>query len=342
MMNASQEKQTLTKDDRKAWLLVFIKGMMMGAVELVPGVSAGTLALITGVLPRLLVALKSVNLNAIRLLKNDGLAACWQYIDGTFLAVLALGLVSGVALLIQVITFALSAFPIFIWSFFFGLILASAFWIATQIANWKRVDVFIIFGIGAGFAYYITVASPLYIQLTPVNTFFAGMLAICAMILPGLSGSFILLLIGLYAPIIQALKALNLEVIGAFMAGASIGILAFSHVLSYLFNRFPAQVYALLTGIMLGSLNSIWPWQEVTKYHVNRHGDQVPMLTNSISPQHFELINNVSAEIFGAIICALLGFVSIFLLSRLEGLLSVELQTPEPAKKSEQTSGEDD
>jgi putative membrane protein len=337
-MKSSQEKLQVNEESRKAWFLIFIKGMMMGAVELIPGVSAGTLALITGVLPRLLAALKNINLKAIITLKNEGFSPCWKYIDGNFLLVLALGLVSGVALLIQAVTFALSFYPIFIWSFFFGLILASAFWLALQIAEWKRLDVIVLFVVGVGFAYYITVASPLYFPLTSSNIFFAGMFAICAMLLPGLSGSFMLMLLGMYAPILQALKALNFEVIGAFMAGAIIGILAFSHVLSFMFKRFPAQVYALLTGIMLGSLNKIWPWKEVTEYRINSHGEQVPMLTQSISPQQFEQLNNIAAQIPSAIICALLGIVAIYLLSHLEGLLSVDLQT----EKNELTQGEED
>lgn len=308
---------------QKAWLLVFVKGMLMGAVELIPGVSAGTLALLTGILPRLLSALKNINFTALKMLRSDGIKSFWAYIDGNFLVVLALGLVSGFALLIQAVSFALTEYPIFIWSFFFGLILASSFWLAFQIRNWKHIDVLSLFFIGVAFAYYITVASPVSISLTSFNVFFAGMFAICAMLLPGLSGSFMLMLFGMYAPILHALKVLNFEIIAAFMAGASIGILGFSHILSFLFKRFPAQIYALLTGIMLGSLNRIWPWKEVLEFRINSHGEPVPMLTQSISPAYYQTLSGENPFILYALLCALLGVAAILLFSRLEGLMSV-------------------
>lgn len=324
-----------TAASKKEWLLIYVKGMLMGAVELIPGVSAGTLALITGILPRLLNALRNINLTAFKLLRSDGVKSVWTYIDGNFLLVLALGLVSGFALLIQAVSFALAHYPIFIWSFFFGLILASSFWLALQIKNWQRIDVLSLFLVGLAFAYYITVASPIFISLSTVNVFFAGMFAICAMLLPGLSGSFMLMLFGLYAPILQALKDFNVEVIAAFMAGASIGILGFSHVLSFLFKRFPAQIYALLTGIMLGSLNRIWPWQEVLEFRVNSHGEPVPMLTQSIMPAYYQTMTGENPLVMYALLCALLGMVTIFLFSRLEGLMSVssELNLPTEEKK---------
>jgi len=317
----------------KDWALVFIKGMFMGAVELIPGVSAGTLALITGILTRLLDALKQINLTALRKLHKDGFKSAWEYIDGNFLLVLALGLISGFALLIQAVAFALDHYPIFIWSFFFGLILSSSVWLAFQIGHWKRIDVVFMFFLGVSFAYYITVASPIYITLNPINVFFAGMFAICAMLLPGLSGSFMLMLFGMYAPILQALKTLNFEVISSFMLGASIGILGFSHILSFLFHRYPAQIYALLTGIMLGSLNRIWPWKEVLQYRTNSHGEQVPMLTQSISPSYYENITGNDAFLFYAVTCALLGMLAIFLLSRLEGLMSISPELKSGSEK---------
>lgn len=318
-----EEKETVEQFKQESWWLIFIKGMFMGAVEIMPGVSAGTLALITGILPRLLSALKNINLTAIQKLKGKGFASAWSYIDGNFLLILTMGLVSGFALLVQAVSFALANYPIYIWSFFFGLIFASSIWLAFQIKQWKRVDVMIMFLSGIVFAYYITVASTFQLSLNPFTVFITGMIIICAMILPGLSGSFILVLVGMYVPILNALKSLNFEVIGAFMGGALIGILGFAHVLSFLFKHFPTQIYALLTGLILGSLNVTWPWKEVIQYRTNSHGDQESMLTQSISPKQFEILNNADPQILGALMCALLGVVLVFLLSRLEGLMSV-------------------
>jgi len=314
------EKKSIKKNE---WILIYVKGIAMGAVELIPGVSAGTLAFITGILPRLLNALKNFNLTAFKKLHREGIKATWVYIDGNFLVVLFLGLVSGFALLIQAITFALAEYPIFIWSFFCGLIFGSSIWLARQIGQWKRFDVIAMFLLGTSFAYYITVASPTYISLTPVNVFLGGMFAICAMILPGLSGSFMLMLFGMYTPILDAVKAFNFEVIATFMAGASIGILGFSHILSYLFKRFPIQLYALLTGIMLGSLNRIWPWSQVLEFGINSHGEPVPILLQSISPSHYQALTGNDPYVAYAILCAAIGLLSVLLLSRLEGLMSV-------------------
>lgn len=318
----SQDEAVKTAQHDEPWWLIVIKGIFMGAVELVPGVSAGTLALITGILPRLLAALRNINITALNLLWKKEVKAAWLHIDGNFLLLLALGIFSGFALLIQGISYALANHPVLIWSFFFGLILASAVWLAFQIHQWKRLDVVLFFVLGMAFAYYITVTSPLYFPLTNWNIFFAGMIAISAMMLPGLSGSFILMLAGMYVPILSALKALQFEVIAVFMAGASIGILGFSHILSFLFAKFPLQVYALLTGIMLGSLNRIWPWQEVLQYRTNSHGEQTPMLTQSVSPAYFENILNQDAQLIWACVFMLLGVVVVWIMSHMEGLLS--------------------
>lgn len=320
---------TDTQDSKEAsnqnrWWMVYLKGIMMGAVEIIPGVSAGTLALITGILPRLLSALRHFDFHAIKYVLSGEFRSFWQHVDGSFLVVLALGVVSGFALLIQIISYALLHYPIFIWSFFFGLILASSFWLALQINNWKRIDIPVFFLLGIAFAYFITVASPIYIEVNPLNVFFAGLIAISAMMLPGLSGSFILMLAGLYVPILSALKALQMDIILSFMAGAVIGILAFSHLLHFLFNRFPLHVYALLTGVMLGSLNRIWPWQRVLEYRVNSHGEKVPMLSESISPWRFASENSHDPQIMQALFFMILGLLAIVFMSHLSGLLGSE------------------
>lgn len=322
---SEQQKQKSPAPSFREYLLVWIKGVFMGAVELIPGVSAGTIALITGILPQLLLALKNINFTAIKLLGSGGLKATWSYMNGNFLLVLLFGMVSGFVLLMQVITFSLENYPVQIWSFFSGLIFASAIWLGKQIEKVFRFDTLLLFVIGILFAWYITVVSPIQIDLTKTNVFIAGMVAICAMVLPGLSGSFVLLLAGLYAPILQALKNLQWDIIILFMCGASIGILAFSHLLSYLFQRFPRQTYALLTGIMLGSLNKIWPWKEVLSYRVNSHGESIPFITQSISPAQFETINQSSAQLPSALICVFIGLMLVLVIDRLNLLLQKNL-----------------
>jgi len=299
--------------------MIFLKGMLMGGVELIPGVSAGTIALILGILPRLLEALKNFNLEAINSLRDKAYIKFWAHIDANFLLILLLGMLAGIALLINVVSFVLQYYPILVWSFFFGVILASALWLALRNINWKRIDVIVGFVLGVGLAYYMTIASPIYFDLTMQSAFFAGMFAICAMILPGLSGSFMLMLIGLYEPIVQALKNMEVSIVLAFAAGASIGVLGFSHALSYLFRRFPSQIYALLTGVMLGSLNKIWPWKEVMSYRVDSKGEQVPLLLKSISPDRFELLNTgESSYVMLAILFSVIGVATVVLMLSLE------------------------
>jgi putative membrane protein len=171
------------------------------------------------------------------------------------------------------------------------------------------------------------VASPVNISLSLVNVFVAGMLAISAMMLPGLSGSFMLMLAGLYEPILNALKSFQLDIILSFMLGASIGILAFSHVLSFLFRRFPFQVYALLTGVMLGSLNRIWPWQVITQFRINSHGEQVPMLSQSVTPWHYAEVYAVEAHMAWALGFMIVGMLLVLIMSKLDGLLNSELKS---------------
>ncbi len=319
-MNTETES---SRNDRQtdSWQFVFVKGMMMGSVELVPGVSAGTIALISGILPRLLDALRKVNFSLLIVLKKQGLVGTWQYLDGNFLVLLALGMVSGVALLVQGISFSLENYPIWIWSFFFGLIFASSLWLAKQIPKWKRPDTLLMFLVGLSFALYITLASPVRIELSLPVALVAGALTISAMMMPGLSGSFMLMLAGLYTPILAALKALEFSVIAAFMAGAIIGVLAFSHILSFMFRRFPGQIYALLTGVMLGSLNQIWPWKEVIQFRTNSAGEQEPMLFRSVSPEYFSQINGEPHQLIYAVFFAFLGVVLVVSMSKLEGLL---------------------
>lgn len=254
------EKERSVKD----YVMLVLKGMSMGAADVVPGVSGGTIAFIVGIYDELINSIKSINLHAGRLLCKGRLREFWKTINGNFLFFLLLGIGISVFSLAKLITYLLETEPVLVWSFFFGLVLASTWFVSKDIKewNWKTVSGFLV---GAVVAFYITVATP---TETPSNLFFiffCGVIAICAMILPGISGSFILVLLGKYFYIMEAVETLDLVVLGVFAVGCFLGITSFSHVLSYALRRFRNVTLAVLSGFMLGSLNKVWPWKAQVK-----------------------------------------------------------------------------
>ena len=263
------------------WL--FLKGLAMGAADVVPGVSGGTIAFITGIYTELLDSIKSINLNALKILFRDGVPAFWKAINGTFLLTLLSGILIALITLARGIHYLLLNHPIWVWSFFFGLIVASCWHIGKEIPRWRWQELAAL-AAGAIIAAWISVASPTQIEATPLIVFLAGSVAICAMILPGISGSFILLLMGLYEPILGAVKALDLGIMGLFAVGAGLGLMLFSRLLSWLLHHYQSVMFALLTGFMAGSLVKVWPWKETLLTRINSKGVEVPFIQSNILP----------------------------------------------------------
>ncbi|MGV8844200.1 MAG: DUF368 domain-containing protein [Pseudomonas sp.] len=287
----------------KKHLLLYAKGIAMGAADVVPGVSGGTVAFISGIYDELLSSIASVPA-ALGLVLRGRIGAAWQAANGTFLLVLMAGILTSVVSLARLISYLLEQQPIATWSFFFGLILVSSHLVARDIQrwNWTRVISFIL---GAAFAYWITVASPAQWGQDPLNLFLAGALAICAMILPGISGSFILLLLGLYPFILGAVKNLDIAVLALFASGCVVGIVSFAGVLRWLLARWRDLSLAFLTGLMLGSLNKLWPWKETLTWSTNSHGLQVPLLQANLLPARFAEISGQDPQILWAALLAL-------------------------------------
>ena len=297
----------------KEYLLLTLKGMAMGAADVVPGVSGGTIALITGIYEELIFSIKSINLKAFKLLFAGKPAAFWKAINGNFLLSVVLGIGISIFSLAKGLTYLLHHYPILVWSFFFGLIIASTIYVARTIKTWNAGAV--IAGIaGIAIAYFITVISPTEANTSWYYIFFSGMIAICAMILPGISGSFILVLLGMYQFILGAVGDLNIPVLLLFLAGAAIGIVAFSNFLSWLLKKFHNLTIALLAGFMVGSLNKIWPWKEVTESFIDRHGEVRPLAEKNILPGTYENITGNESWLLGAIFFLIVGFVLIFII----------------------------
>jgi putative membrane protein len=278
----------------------------MGAADVIPGVSGGTVAFITGIYEELLHSLKSIDQESFQLLFRFRIADFWKKINGSFLISVLGGIVTSLISLAKLMTYLLDHYPIQIWSFFFGLILISSPLILRDIKKWD-IGIVISFLVGVTMAYLITILSP---TETPTHLFFilfCGALAICAMILPGISGAFILLLLGKYEYMITALTGLNIPVILVFVTGCFFGLLGFSRLLSWILAHYRFLTLALLAGFMIGSLNKVWPWKEVTLFRLNHEGVRVPAFDRSISPWDYLEKTGQDPLLLNAILFAALG-----------------------------------
>ncbi len=286
----------------------------MGTADVIPGVSGGTVAFITGIYEELLNSIKSIDKEALQLLLRFKIADFWKKINGPFLICVLGGIVTSLVSLARLMTYLLEHHPIQIWSFFFGLILISSPLILRDIQKWNMATA-VSFVIGVIGAYLITVLSP---TETPTNLpfiFFCGAFAICAMILPGISGAFMLLLIGKYEYMITALIEFDFPVITVFAFGCFFGLLGFSRFLSWILTYYRFPTLAMLAGFMIGSLNKVWPWKEVTLFRLNHEGIRVPAFDKSIWPWEYLEKTGHDPLLFNAILFAATG---IFLVVAIE------------------------
>lgn len=299
----------------KDYLILSLKGMGMGAADVVPGVSGGTIAFITGIYEELINTIKSVNITALKLLLQFRIKEFWGAINGNFLVALITGIIISFLTLAKGIKFLLANHPILIWSFFFGLIVASAIVVAQSIEKWNLRSIIAVF-LGIAIAYWVTVVTPAETTTAYWFLFLSGALAICAMILPGISGAFILLLLGKYEYILNALSTFKLDAILVVGVGAVVGLLSFSNLLSWLLKRYHNMTIALLSGFMIGSLNKVWPWKETLSTFTDRHGAVKPLLQQNILPGTYEQLNQHSAQLIWALALAVAGFLLIVIMER--------------------------
>lgn len=297
----------------KEYIVIGLKGMAMGAADVVPGVSGGTIAFISGIYEELLGAISAVNFKLLKTLKNEGFKVVWQQVNGSFLVALFAGIFISILSLAKSIKWLLENQPVLLWSFFFGLVLASIIYVGKQVEKWNlKISVLCLLGIA--FGYIITI-----VPATNTGDFnylflvFSGAIASCAMILPGISGSYILLLIGVYPLVMTAITNKDLKIISAIGIGVVVGLLTFSKVLKWLFANYKNEMLVVLTGIMLGSLNKVWPWKQTVSTYTNSHGVIKPLLEESISPFSYA----GEATLGMAVLLAIVGFGLIFLMERL-------------------------
>jgi putative membrane protein len=301
------------------YLLLVLKGLAMGAANVIPGVSGGTIALITGIFERLIHAIKSFDLKAIRLLFTFKLREFALHVDLFFLLAVFGGIAIAIVTLARLLDFLFIHYPVFIWSFFFGLVLASVFFVGRSVSRWST-SVVIAFAVGATVAFFITFLKPASENDSLVYLVISGVVAMCSMILPGLSGSFVLILMGNYQLVmIDAVNNLDLSILVPTGIGMVFGLLAFSHLLSWVFRRYRNQTISLLTGFILGSLGILWPWQRID-YLADELGNQVIKKGEPVVFQYVRYLpESISGDVILAFLISVAGILTIWIIERVAG-----------------------
>ncbi len=294
----------------RSYFGIALRGVCMGAADVVPGVSGGTVALITGIYEELILSIRSFDARAARLLIGFRIKALLNRVRWPFLFALLMGILAAIFSLSRAIAYLLDNAPVFLWSFFFGLVLASVYTVGKRIPQWDLRTLLGTVGATLG-AYFLVGLVPVEMPHSPPYIFGSAVIAICAMILPGISGSFVLVLLGQYPYLLNAVNTRDLFTIAIFGAGAVVGLMAFARVLSWFLQRYHNLTIALLTGLMLGSLRKIWPWKKTLETMVNPRGKAVPLV------QVNELPAVWSGEVFGALSLALFGLMLVLILGRL-------------------------
>ena len=305
-MNSSSSNRSI-----KQYFFIGLKGMAMGAADVVPGVSGGTIAFISGIYQELVETISGFKLSLLKTLKQEGFKAAWEKGNFSFITALFIGILISVFSLMKLVHFLLENHPIKLWAFFFGLVLASILFIGKQIKQWNFKTI-IAFLVSALLAFGITKLGTSGDSENLFYLFLSGAIASCAMILPGISGSFILVLLGAYGTITKAVHDFDLKRIIVVALGVIVGLLSFSHLLKWLFKHYENLTLAILTGFVLGSLNKIWPWKK-TLESVFIDDKQIVLNEVSILPQDYP----TDPQLLWALILSILGFGLILLLERL-------------------------
>ena len=292
---------------------IFLRGLLMGAADIVPGVSGGTVAFITGIYDQLLDSLRAVDLEFLARLSRLDIAGAWQHINGRFLLALLLGIATSIFSLAQLVSWVLEHHPVPLWAFFFGLILASALVLLREVDNWSVLKVLCLLSAGA-VALFIALSPVMSLEMGLAGVFLAGFLAVCAMILPGISGSFILVLLGMYSTTLVALKSLDLVFILVFVIGAGCGLLCFSRLLHWLLQRFHQGTMAVLTGFLFGSLLVVWPWKRVLEWVEGSHGQLKPAQQFPVSPLDYQVYTGQDPQLWFCLSLMIAGFAVVWLI----------------------------
>ncbi len=300
------------------YISLFFKGMGMGAANVIPGVSGGTIAMITGIFEELIDSIKSFDLEALKLFFTGRFKQFAKHVNLSFLIAVFLGIALSIISLAKLLEFLFANYPVYIWAYFFGLILASVYFIGKTIDKWNA-GVIVFFIVGTVIAIAISVLNPATENQHFLYLIICGIVAICSMILPGLSGSFVLILMGNYElVVIDAVTNIRLDILFPVLIGAVIGLIAFSHFLSWVYKKYRDFTISILTGFILGSLSIIWPWKEPV-YRLDAMGNPVRKASGELIVQGWErfIPNHLSQQVILAILFIVIGAVTIWLVEKL-------------------------
>ncbi len=291
---------------------IFLKGVAMGAANVIPGVSGGTIALITGIYERLINAIKACDITAVKLFLAKDFNKLWQHVDGRFLCAIGAGVIVSIVSLAKLFEYLLTSYERFTMAFFFGLILLSLYYVAKRISNWSA-SVIAALIVGSAIAISIALLAPASQNSSFFYVFLCGVIAISSMILPGLSGSFVLIIMGNYALVLGAISTLNMSILLPLALGCVVGIIAFSHAIAWIFKHFENQTLSLMTGFVLGSLVVIWPWKNAVMQTVQRAGKPPKEV---VASYQWYLPDLISTNTLTCVALMLAGAVSIYLMER--------------------------
>ena len=283
----------------------------MGAADVVPGVSGGTIAFITGIYTEFIRSLSRCGPEALKILFTQGFAAAWRHVNANFLIVLFAGILLSIKLLAGLLLLAIEQHPILVWSFFSGLILASILLLYKSVPKWRWNEM-LGFILGAFFVAALSYGGTTQVPANGIVIFLCGFIAICAMILPGISGSFILLLLGAYTVVLKAVDDINIVLLLSFLGGCICGLIVFSRVLTWLLESYKSITMSVLIGFLLGSLYVTWPWKTVVEW-AGKGDEKIALVTENLLPYQFELLTGNDAQWLWAAIMAIFGAVLILL-----------------------------
>jgi len=300
-----EEDDTLASQSLSTYLVLAVKGFCMGAANVIPGVSGGTMALILGIYEELINAIRSLNFNFLRLLAFLKVRQAVSSVSWPFLLPVGVGVLLATVSLAKALSWLLASCPVIVWSFFFGLVLSSVLTVSRVIKRWG-MPTFGAAALGAVGAYFLFGLMPGTTPDAPWFIFLSGFLAICAMILPGISGAYVLVLLGKYHYILEAINDKDLWTLLILVAGAVVGLLSFVRAIEWLLKRYHDLTMAILTGLMVGSLRKIWPWKETVSTFLDSHGEEVPTLQANTLPPSFD------SEVGLALLLMFLGFLVVF------------------------------
>ena len=300
----------------KKYFILILKGIGMGAANVIPGVSGGTIALITNIFERLINSIKSFNFHAIKLLFTGKFKDLIKYTDLYFLLSILIGVLIAIISLAKIFDFLFTNYPVYIWGYFFGLVLASVFFVGRTVSRWT-ISVIVAFLIGTAIAVFVSILNPATENLNFFYLIICGVAAICSMILPGLSGSFILFIMGNYQLVaIDAINDRNFEVLLPVLIGAVGGLLLFSHILSWVFKSFRNQTISLLTGFILGSVSILWPWQKPI-YLLDKLGKNIFDNGEAVITGYKRIFpESINTEFWLAIMFIIIGILSIWIIEK--------------------------